>query len=144
MLILILFFFVLYIMCLSLGCFFQHFTLQLADSCSLLFFFLMIRRPPRSTRTDTLFPYTTLFRSPPPGLRVPEEANRHCRELPETSGAERPNYSLSEARRAPPPALQEEERRPPNFTHRIPNVPHDRPVCRNRRVCSRPSKDRGV
>src|SRR3546814_14719010 len=29
----------------------------------LSFFFLMIRRPPRSTRTDTLFPYTTLFRS---------------------------------------------------------------------------------
>src|SRR3546814_13166030 len=33
--------------------------------CSVVFciFFLMIRRPPRSTRTDTLFPYTTLFRS---------------------------------------------------------------------------------
>src|SRR3546814_3639045 len=31
--------------------------------CVLFFFFLMIRRPPRSTRTDTLFPYTTLFRS---------------------------------------------------------------------------------
>src|SRR3546814_20730044 len=34
------------------------------------FFLLMIRRPPRSTRTDTLFPYTTLFRShflPPVG-----------------------------------------------------------------------------
>src|SRR3546814_12239252 len=29
----------------------------------MLFFFVMIRRPPRSTRTDTLFPYTTLFRS---------------------------------------------------------------------------------
>src|SRR3546814_16034183 len=29
----------------------------------LFFFFLMIRRPTRSTRTDTLFPYTTLFRS---------------------------------------------------------------------------------
>src|SRR3546814_19027915 len=28
-----------------------------------LFVFLMLRRPPRSTRTDTLFPYTTLFRS---------------------------------------------------------------------------------
>src|SRR3546814_13501928 len=28
-----------------------------------VFFFLMIRRPPRSTRTDTLFPYTTLFRA---------------------------------------------------------------------------------
>src|SRR3546814_13483844 len=32
-------------------------------SLSFFFFFLMIRRPPRSTRTDTLFPYTTLFRS---------------------------------------------------------------------------------
>src|SRR3546814_12251430 len=32
----------------------------------LCFFFLMIRRPPRSTLTDTLFPYTTLFRSPHP------------------------------------------------------------------------------
>src|SRR3546814_13715959 len=31
--------------------------------CLCLFCFLMIRRPPRSTRTDTLFPYTTLFRS---------------------------------------------------------------------------------
>src|SRR3546814_3401677 len=30
---------------------------------SFIVFFLMIRRPPRSTRTDTLFPYTTLFRS---------------------------------------------------------------------------------
>src|SRR3546814_6800461 len=31
----------------------------------------MIRRPPRSTRTDTLFPYTTLFRSPgPPDRRL--------------------------------------------------------------------------
>src|SRR3546814_19132572 len=31
--------------------------------CVVFFFFLMIRRPPRSTRTDTLFPYPTLFRS---------------------------------------------------------------------------------
>src|SRR3546814_15414392 len=30
---------------------------------NMFLFFLMIRRPPRSTRTDTLFPYTTLFRS---------------------------------------------------------------------------------
>src|SRR3546814_9203440 len=35
-----------------------------------LFFFLMIRRPPRSTRTDTLFPYTTLFRSRRGGGRI--------------------------------------------------------------------------
>src|SRR3546814_5458547 len=39
--------------------------------CALLFiFFLMIRRPPRSTRTDTLFPYTTLFRSLEEALAV--------------------------------------------------------------------------
>src|SRR3546814_1249836 len=30
-----------------------------------VYLFLMIRRPPRSTRTDTLFPYTTLFRAEP-------------------------------------------------------------------------------
>src|SRR3546814_8511936 len=39
----------------------------------MLLFFLMIRRPPRSTRTDTLFPYTTLFRSidcPAPDART--------------------------------------------------------------------------
>src|SRR3546814_12345315 len=40
------------------------------------FFFLMIRRPPRSTRTDTLFPYTTLFRSPhiSDGIAIPGNA----------------------------------------------------------------------
>src|SRR3546814_16372682 len=44
------------------------------------FFFLMIRRPPRSTRTDTLFPYTTLFRSKPIPLREnvdPAKAGTH-------------------------------------------------------------------
>src|SRR3546814_12995233 len=35
-----------------------------------LFVFLMIRRPPRSTRTDTLFPYTTLFRSGKAGSKA--------------------------------------------------------------------------
>src|SRR3546814_2546678 len=39
------------------------------------FCFLMIRRPPRSTRTDTLFPYTTLFRSRAP-LRPPAPSDR--------------------------------------------------------------------
>src|SRR3546814_16871770 len=41
------------------------FSLLVLGFIFLLFFFLMIRRPPRSTRTDTLFPYTTLFRSDP-------------------------------------------------------------------------------
>src|SRR3546814_10232969 len=45
----------------------------------MFFFFLMIRRPPRSTRTDTLFPYTTLFRS-----RAGDRSDRHGRRvLPE-------------------------------------------------------------
>src|SRR3546814_6929325 len=61
--------------------------------CVLLFFFFMIRRPPRSTRTDTLFPYTSLFRSQTQGnsrscaVRAPSEIvppgdrrkHRHCR-----------------------------------------------------------------
>src|SRR3546814_13073545 len=34
----------------------------------------MIRRPPRSTRTDTLFPYTTLFRSQAPNLKIEKGA----------------------------------------------------------------------
>src|SRR3546814_5070066 len=36
----------------------------------------MIRRPPRSTRTDTLFPYTTLFRSLADGPRRPGRPER--------------------------------------------------------------------
>src|SRR3546814_10067588 len=43
----------LYLLVLLTGCYCIH----------VYIFFLMIRRPPRSTRTDTLFPYTTLFRS---------------------------------------------------------------------------------
>src|SRR3546814_5740131 len=45
-------------------------------------FFLMIRRPPRSTRTDTLFPYTTLFRSEPLKL----ERRRKLRRQPRFKG----------------------------------------------------------
>src|SRR3546814_6679127 len=44
-----------------------------------LFFFLKIRRPPRSTRTDTLFPYTTLFRSPDRGTRPPARGSHLAR-----------------------------------------------------------------
>src|SRR3546814_5425840 len=42
----------------------------------ILIFFLMIRRPPRSTRTDTLCPYTTLFRSAP--TRPPSTCTSCC------------------------------------------------------------------
>src|SRR3546814_11276095 len=46
-----------------LECAYRTFYLCLVLLVLFVFFFLMIRRPPRSTRTDTLFPYTTLFRS---------------------------------------------------------------------------------
>src|SRR3546814_1155696 len=53
---------------------------------TLFFFFLYIRRPPSSTRTDTLFPYTTLFRSGAPTGR---------RETIVTSAVEaRPQYLM--------------------------------------------------
>src|SRR3546814_9442111 len=43
----------------------------------------MIRRPPRSTRTDPLFPYTTLFRSAPP----PDKRPRSRRDMPFGTGS---------------------------------------------------------
>src|SRR3546814_12639240 len=46
------------------------FTLSVHTIIVYTVFFLMLRRPPRSTRTDTLFPYTTLFRSRPPLRRA--------------------------------------------------------------------------
>src|SRR3546814_10274574 len=48
--------------------------------CTVLFF-VMIRRPPRSTRTDTLFPYTTLFRSPAPARAPPTPREAEVRDL---------------------------------------------------------------
>src|SRR3546814_15172633 len=63
---------------------------------STFFFFLMIRRPPRSTRTDTLFPYTTLFRSvigdnpgAPCGAFAPADRRRQL-PLPRARCAEHP------------------------------------------------------
>src|SRR3546814_8302394 len=47
-----------------------------------VFFFLMIRRPPRSTRTDTLFPYMTLFRSSVPAREAQRRANPLLHVLP--------------------------------------------------------------
>src|SRR3546814_3067030 len=56
----------------------------------LFIFFLMIRRPPRSTRTDTLFPYTTLFRSLVRAMRItslpPTEPTRSAPSLAKVTG----------------------------------------------------------
>src|SRR3546814_16591997 len=75
------------------------------------FFFLMIRRPPRSTRTDTLFPYTTLFRSPERRATLARgaEAVRHTTRLRET----RSKHVVSRVHPRPlgPPCPREERRR---------------------------------
>src|SRR3546814_11255639 len=67
----------------------ETFPVGISRELIIAVFFLMIRRPPRSTRTDTLFPYTTLFRS-----RRPQ---RHRR-------------GAGEARRPRPPALHARRR----------------------------------
>src|SRR3546814_2726971 len=82
----------------------------------------MRRRPPRSTRTDTLFPYTTLFRSrrpgparrPPPGPAHDPQARRlRRRQEPDGGGAGQAGAMAAylHRRRAavvprPPPALR--------------------------------------
>src|SRR3546814_3174837 len=77
----------------------------------------MIRRPPRSTRTDTLFPYTTLFRSPfrtgkrstPPKSPAPATAARARNSRPSTicfpPGAEHYGSGRHERLRTPASAL---------------------------------------
>src|SRR3546814_6184600 len=64
------------------------------------FLFLMIRRPPRSTRTDTLFPYTTLFRSPRSrvSFAVPLSARAMLRRRHLADRAHRPNLDTASAR----------------------------------------------
>src|SRR3546814_18638730 len=78
----------------------------------------MIRRPPRSTRTDTLFPYTTLFRS-----RVGEGCRWHRREptppppkLPLSSQGEEPGQKLA-AEAAPPGAAPDVNADAPAIAH---------------------------
>src|SRR3546814_11343500 len=73
-----------------------------------LFYFLMIRRPPRSTRTDTLFPYTTLFRSD-------HDQSDHEPHLPTWSGRaqklriELPNRIVERHRKAHPQQVRDEQ-----------------------------------
>src|SRR3546814_12422986 len=80
----------------------------------------MIRRPPRSTRTDTLFPYTTLFRSRPRGRarrpRAPVVAHRR-----------------RHRRRHLPP--------PPGCVRAHPGRHHPPPSADRKRMSSRPSPD---
>src|SRR3546814_14589499 len=59
----------------------------------LLFVFFMIRRPPRSTRTDTLFPYTTLFRSPLSPWAPPRNSPGACPPCATASHKARPWFA---------------------------------------------------
>src|SRR3546814_17648977 len=63
----------------------------------------MIRRPPRSTRTDTLFPYTTLFRSADLAEQIRLEADEMIRSIAEECGVRDLNRikpGIAEATRA--------------------------------------------
>src|SRR3546814_16059774 len=57
----------------------------------------MIRRPPRSTRTDTLFPYTTLFRSGIRPRRAGDEINQVAAVAAEGGNVEEPALRHAEA-----------------------------------------------
>src|SRR3546814_12735904 len=73
----------------------------------------MIRRPPRSTRTDTLFPYTTLFRSQAVPTVPQERSNRSTKPALVPSGVEICRY---------------------HYVARIADQEYDRPVGEKRRI----------
>src|SRR3546814_17435808 len=75
-------------------------------------FFLMIRRPPRSTRTDTLFPYTTLFRSLPRlrHLQHDDEADMLMDEVEGIADPAHPD-ERTKAEETQPPGDERHERR---------------------------------
>src|SRR3546814_6062234 len=75
----------------------------------------MLRRPPRSTRTDTLFPYTTLFRSPHAASAVRGEHHCACATPCRTSRCQVPVAASGRkaVRDTPKP-----ERRPPSASLR--------------------------
>src|SRR3546814_11714957 len=95
-------------------------------------FFLMIRRPPRSTRTDTLFPYTTLFRSPSHQKpRVSATASPR-RRWPATCifpvGAATAQATRTTRERPDDPGRADRKRRPQQRPAVVP--PHQRPAPR--------------
>src|SRR3546814_19971469 len=88
----------------------------------LCFFFLMIRRPPRSTRTDTLFPYTTLFRSHSAPTADPHSDVYRCqkRVFPLACDECRTDGDLqTRSRRSLPPAARHRPAYPSKFVSRL-------------------------
>src|SRR3546814_8658327 len=102
-------------------------------SCYFIFV-LMIRRPPRSTRTDTLFPYTTLFRSDrgPPRARTASRV-RHRGHPVLRRRREVPAGPLQQARRRRrPQRVQLEGHHATIVTSRAPRPPREHPSRRAR------------
>src|SRR3546814_5618128 len=100
-----------------------------------LLFFLLIRLPPISTRTDTLFPYTTLFRSRPRRARRRVRASTApCRRPRRGRGPESGRRSRSSARFQAPA----DRAHAPRSTPRRPDSPAppraERRACRNARA----------
>src|SRR3546814_7085662 len=83
----------------------------------------MIRRPPRSTRTDTLVPYTTLFRSPLPAALQP-------RPEPDRTDVRQAQASAPQSRRANHRKHMEAHRLTPRHLQpsRMPELPHQRRI----------------
>src|SRR3546814_2422393 len=99
----------------------------------MLLFFLMIRRPPRSTRTDTLFPYTTLFRSAwpsvMPGIRnmplastTSQPSRETCPDARDTARTRLPSISTSPSNGAAPDASQILAPRSEEHTSELPSL----------------------
>src|SRR3546814_17566179 len=77
-------------------------VLYLPALVEIYIFFLIRRRPPRYTRTDTLLPYTTLFRSRNPRARRPRPASLPDRRTRQRSCPAAAAAAVSRPGRAPP------------------------------------------
>src|SRR3546814_18474412 len=93
----------------------------------MMFCFLMIRRPPRSTRTDTLLPYTTLFRSEDSRRPLPRARARKGRR---THDPARPARSPADAQPAHLRRQRPSARRPePRTARRCVDEPQEQGGC---------------
>src|SRR3546814_1043664 len=100
----------------------------MSTSSTYLFFFLMIRRPPRSTRTDTLFPYTTLFRSEHRTMhegRIYHFCSADCRERFEAD----PQAYIEGRQPAPAPAMTGATYTCPMHPEIVRDAPGNCPIC---------------
>src|SRR3546814_1173634 len=106
-------------------CYLVHLLIEnCLSSFGFVFFLLIIRRPPRSTRTDTLFPYTTLFRSvPDPGISACPASRAHCRRHRRSSSPRTIGHP-TDLQEPPDPARNPHRRRSHTFRSNAPVPAH--------------------